>query len=361
MNGKFVAILMSILLIIPVSAFASSGNTLIDSLINQINLLIAQLNLLLAQYSLPPINPIQVSPITTTTTTTTTIPSGGNNVINSYGCNFGQIVCPSNYQYCTYRFTKYGNTYPSTIQCDMYTTKSNPGTLTSGQSLCPAYDNNKGYASSILCNLQGFGVNIPTTTTTTTQYTPTTTTTTSTSIHRGTILMEQKGCSLQSGIECPSQYSYCIFMVLDSSGNPIKSDLNCGGIRPYGLPRQFNGGTSLCGSYPSTGWGSSFMCKLIGYNTFTTQGNFVSEVVKDGWSGTYYDWHCPDTYVYCVLSTTTNKVDCPDDKLSGAYLPPVLPLILGPGQMMCKDSFGLNVEGTWLMNQHFILTGYYPI
>jgi uncharacterized coiled-coil protein SlyX len=95
------------------------------------------------------------STTTTTSSTTTTTPTTAV-LLDSQGCQFGQISCPSvGYKSCTYKFTKSGNVYPAQITCDTTNTKSNPGSLSPGQSLCPDYDSGKGYTTTIRCQVFG--------------------------------------------------------------------------------------------------------------------------------------------------------------------------------------------------------------
>jgi hypothetical protein len=76
-------------------------------------------------------------------------------LLNSAGCGFSQFICPSKYAYCSYEFVRYGKDLPN-VACDMFNTQSNPGTLQPGQSLCPAYDYNRGYSNIINCQFYGF-------------------------------------------------------------------------------------------------------------------------------------------------------------------------------------------------------------
>jgi hypothetical protein len=77
-------------------------------------------------------------------------------VVNSAGCSFSEIVCPSAYTYCVYKFMRFGMYYPDPVFCDLYTTRPNPGILVSGESLCPEYDFNKGFGSTIQCQVVGY-------------------------------------------------------------------------------------------------------------------------------------------------------------------------------------------------------------
>jgi hypothetical protein len=57
-------------------------------------------------------------------------------------------------QSCSYKFTS-SSVYLQFIYCDPAISKPRSGTLNPGESLCPFYDNSRGYPSYVHCQLTG--------------------------------------------------------------------------------------------------------------------------------------------------------------------------------------------------------------
>ena len=210
-----------------------------------------------------------------TSTTTTTQSSGTTTIFDSFGCTVGNLVCPSNYQSCSYQLTKNGAIYPSIISCDSFNIQPNPGTINSGKSVCPSYDSSKGFANNIRC--QVFGYDSPSTTTSTTTSTTSTTsstttttpqtstTTTTQSSNSGTVVFSKLGCNYPQ-IQCPSNYNHCTYQ-FTKYGSIYPAVVSCDPLNIRNNPGILSSGKSMCPSYDTNGFSTAINCTVIGYRT----------------------------------------------------------------------------------------------
>jgi len=306
---------------------------------------------------------ITLTPTTTTTTTTTTpVPINGSLFFNSAGCNFGQIICPSSYSSCTYFFK---TPIPlSTIKCDSYLSKPNPGTLNAGESLCPAYDNNKGFSSTTQCQIYGTDDDPPTsatTTTTTSPSTSTTTTTTTTSTTSSTtttsptdgkLIFDSFGCNFGQ-ITCFLGYSYCKYFF----NTPIPlNTIKCDSYLSKPNPGTLNSGQSLCPAYDNNkGFSSTTQCQIYGFNgipttsttststttttkppatSTTTTTSPPSNSIFDSFGCNFGQIVCPSTYNSCSYQFTTSTGSVSSVKCD-SYISKPNPGTLNAGESLC--------------------------
>jgi hypothetical protein len=208
------------------------------------------------------------STTTTTSSTTTTTQPGSTTLFDSQGCTVGSLVCPSNYQSCSYKLTKNSAIYPPLISCDSFNVQTNPGTLSSGQSVCPSYDSSKGYASSIRCQLFGSSSSSTSTTTTTSQSSTTTTTpsttTTTTQSSGATTVFSHLGCNFQQ-IQCPSNYNHCTYQ-FTKNGAIYPPLISCDSFNVQTNPGTLAPGKSMCPS-STNGFATSINCTVVGYTS----------------------------------------------------------------------------------------------